>query len=148
MRSRGIYVWRYRTEHSTCSEPLVIGDHVFFGGWDHYLYKFDKRSGELVWKYQLNGESDYGSPISAERMIFLPVGGSTFRYLNPESKEVIWTPGLESKIFNVTPVYNDGKVYISTLNSIGLGVYRSLLRCLPLIPAMGSCSGRLMEAED
>ena len=121
MWSRGIYVWRYRTEHSTCSEPLVIGDHVFFGGWDHYLYKFDKRSGELVWKYQLNGGSDSGAPISAEGMIFLPVGGSTFRCLDPESKEVVWTPGLESKMFNVTPAYNDGKVYISTLNGIGLG---------------------------
>jgi len=117
----GHIVWRYRTERSTCSEPLVIGDHVFFGGWDHYLYKFDKQSGELVWKYQLNGGSDSGAPISAEGMIFLPVGGSTFRCLDPESKEVVWTPGLESKMFNVTLAYNDGKVYISTLNGIGLG---------------------------
>ena len=117
----GHIIWRYRTERSTCSEPLVIGGHVFFGGWDHYLYKFDKRSGKLVWKYQLNGGSDSGSPISAEGMIFLPVGGSTFRCLDPESKEVMWTPGLESKMFNVTPAYNDGKVYISALNGIGLG---------------------------
>ena len=117
----GHIVWRYRTERSTCSEPLVIGDHVFFGGWDHYLYKFDKRSGELIWKYQLNGGSDSGSPISAEGMIFLPVAGSTFRCLDPESKEVIWTPRLEYKMFNVTPAYNDGKVFISTLNGVGLG---------------------------
>ena len=117
----GAILWRYRTERSTCSEPLIIGDHVYFGSWDHYLYKFQKDTGELIWKYQLSGGSDSGSPISGEGKIFLPVGGGIFRALDPETKEVLWTPDLTGKMYNVTPAYHDNTVYLSCLNGRGLG---------------------------
>lgn len=117
----GAIVWRYRTERSTCSEPLIIGEHVYFGSWDHYLYKFNKKTGEYIWKYQLSGGSDSGSPISGEGKIFLPVGGGTFRCLNPETKTVEWTPQLTGKMYNVTPGYHDGNVFLSCLNGRGLG---------------------------
>ncbi|MFY0654940.1 MAG: PQQ-binding-like beta-propeller repeat protein [Cyclobacteriaceae bacterium] len=117
----GTIVWRYRTERSTCSEPLIIGDHVFFGSWDHFLYKFDKKTGENIWKYQLSGGSDSGSAISGEGKIFLPVGGGTFRCLDPETKEVLWTPALKGKMYNVTPGYHNGTVFLSCLNGRGLG---------------------------
>lgn len=117
----GAIVWRYRTERSTCSEPLIIGDYVYFGSWDHYLYKFHKKTGEYIWKYQLSGGSDSGSPISGEGKIFLPVGGGTFRCLDPETKTVEWTPKLTGKMYNVTPGYHDGTVFLSCLNGRGLG---------------------------
>ncbi len=117
----GHIVWRHRTERSTCSEPLVVGDEVFFGSWDHYLYKFDKATGKLKWKYQVNGGLDSGSPVAGEGKVFLPVGGGTFRAIDPKDHKILWTPKLEAKMFNVTPAYHDGVVYISTLNGQGLG---------------------------
>ncbi|QLE02455.1 PQQ-binding-like beta-propeller repeat protein [Galbibacter sp. BG1] len=117
----GAIIWRYRTERSTCTEPLIIEDYVYFGSWDHYLYKFHKKTGEFIWKYQLSGGSDSGAPISGEGKIFLPVGGGVFRCLDPTTKKVLWTPDLKGKMYNVTPGYHDGKVYLSCLNGRGIG---------------------------
>ncbi len=117
----GAILWRYRTERSTCTEPLILGNDVYFGGWDHYMYKFDQATGKLKWKFQLGGGSDSGAPIAGDGKLFLPVGGGTFRALNPETKKVEWIPSLQGKMYNVTPGYHDGKVYLSCLNGQGIG---------------------------
>jgi outer membrane protein assembly factor BamB len=119
--TNGRIKWRYRTERSTCSEPLLVGDMVYFGSWDHYLYSFEKKTGKVLRKYQVSGGLDSGSPISAEGKIFMPVGGASFRCLDHKSGEVLWYPKFAATVFNVTPAYHDSIVYISTLNGRGLG---------------------------
>ena len=119
----GHILWRHRTGRSTCSEPLVIGDYVYFGAWDAFERKFNKYTGELIWKHHLSGSSDSGSPIGYGDRLYLPVGGGKFRCLDANTAEILWLPKLDPESFNVTPAYyhDKGIVYISTLEGVGLG---------------------------
>ncbi|MEX0320980.1 MAG: PQQ-binding-like beta-propeller repeat protein [Puniceicoccaceae bacterium] len=105
----GHIIWRYRTDKSVCSEPMVMGDHVYFGSWDTFLYKFDKRSGVLVWKYS-GGGSDSGVTIGFDGKLVLPGAGMTC--IDAETKELIWKPVLEGSS-NGTPAFHDGQVFVS-----------------------------------
>ena len=126
----GAIRWRYRSDASTCSEPLVDGERVYFGGWDRYYYAFNKRTGKLLWKHQMSGSSDSGVSIAHKGRIYLPVGGGIFRCLDGATGEVLWTPPVSATIYNVTPAYYEGLLFMSALHGrglagvpIGAGVY-------------------------
>ena len=85
----GNIIWRFRTDKSVCSEPMVMGDYVYFGSWDAFLYKFEKRTGKLVWKYA-GGGSDSGVAIGFDGKLILPGAGMTC--IDDETTELIWRP--------------------------------------------------------
>jgi outer membrane protein assembly factor BamB len=117
----GAIRWRYRTEKSLCTEPFVEGETVYFGGWDHYLYAFDRRDGALQWKFQLSGGADSGVPVVADGRIYLSIGGPVFRCLNADTAEVLWEFRRPRCSFNVSPAYHDGRVYVGVQRGMGLG---------------------------
>ncbi len=117
----GEIIWRYRTEKSTCSEPTLDGDQVYFSGWDHFLYAFEKNTGTLRWKFQLSGGGDSGVPVASDMKIYLPVGGNVFRCLDGRTGDVIWRYTQGRNVFNVTPAYHDGRVFLSCWQGTGLG---------------------------
>ncbi|GKX28312.1 hypothetical protein SH1V18_07920 [Vallitalea longa] len=117
----GNIIWRYRTQRSTCTEPVIDGDFVYFGGWDHYLYAFDKTNGKLRWKFQLSGGSDSGAPVAYEGKIYLPIGGDKFRCLDGKTGKVLWEFGEPGMIFNITAAYHEGKVFLSSWHGLGIG---------------------------
>lgn len=118
----GNLIWRRRTMRSTCTEPVVDGNTVFFGGWDHYLYAFNLHNGELNWKYHVGGGCDSGTAIAKDGRVFLPTGGTNrFRCLDGKTGKVLWEfhrPGTE---FNATPAYDGQNVFISVARGKGLG---------------------------
>jgi outer membrane protein assembly factor BamB len=105
----GHIIWRFRTDKSVCSEPMVMGDYVYFGSWDDFLYKFEKRTGKLVWKIA-GGGSDSGVTVGFDGKLILPGAGMTC--VDDETTEVIWKPDLTGST-NGTPAYHDGQVFIS-----------------------------------
>ena len=107
--NNGHIIWRYRTDKSVCSEPMVMGDHVYFGSWDTFLYKFEKRTGKLVWKYA-GGGSDSGVTIGFDGKLVLP--GAGMICIDDETTELLWEPVLEGSS-NGTPAYHDGQVFVS-----------------------------------
>lgn len=106
--NNGNMIWRFRTDKSVCSEPLVMGDYVYFGSWDSFFYKFEKRTGKLVWKYA-GGGSDSGVAIGFEGKIVSP--GAGMACIDAETGELLWYPKLIGDI-NTTPAYHDGQVFI------------------------------------
>lgn len=105
----GHIVWRFRTDKSVCSEPMVMGDCVYFGSWDDFLYKFDKRTGKLIWKYA-GGGTDSGVTIGFDGKLVLPGAGMTC--IDDTTTEILWKPDLTGST-NGTPAYSDGQVFIS-----------------------------------
>jgi outer membrane protein assembly factor BamB len=117
----GAILWRYRTSRSTCSEPVVDGDTVYFGGWDHYLYAFDTRTGALRWKYHVDGALDSGAPLAVGGRVYVPSGDSDrFRCLDGDSGTVLWEFQRERTNFNATPSYDGERIYISINQGTGL----------------------------
>jgi outer membrane protein assembly factor BamB len=107
--NNGNIIWRYRTDKSVCSEPLIMGDYVFFGSWDGFMYKFEKRTGKLVWKL-LGGGSDSGVAIGFDGKLIVPILGHSC--IDAETKEVLWKPELTG-INNCTAAYHDEQVFVS-----------------------------------
>ena len=106
--------WRFRTDKSVCSEPLIIGEHVYFGSWDSFLYKFEKKTGKLVWRLPRGG-SDSGVAIGFDGKLIIPHAGMSC--FDQETAELLWEPDLAGRIqgsLNGTPAYHDGQLFIST----------------------------------
>ena len=112
--NNGNIIWRYRADKSVCSEPLIIGDHVYFGSWDSFLYKFEKKTGKLVYKLPRGG-SDSGVAIGFDGKLIIPHAGMSC--FDQETAELLWEPDLEGRIsgsLNGTPSYHDDQLFIST----------------------------------
>ena len=107
--NNGHIIWRFRTDKSVCSEPMVMGDHVYFGSWDAFLYKFEKRTGKLVWKYDGAG-TDSGVTIGFDGKLISP--GLDMSCLDAETGELLWKPDFTHGT-NSTPAYHDGQVFVS-----------------------------------
>ncbi|MFC2081330.1 PQQ-binding-like beta-propeller repeat protein [Bacteroidota bacterium] len=112
--NNGNIIWRYRTDKSVCSEPLIIGEHVYFGSWDSFLYKFEKKTGKLVWRLPRGG-SDSGVAIGFDGKLIIPHAGMSC--FDQETSKLLWEPELTGRIqgsLNGTPAYHDGQLFIST----------------------------------
>ena len=129
----GAILWRYRTSRSTCSEPVIDGDMVYFGGWDHYFYAFDLFSGQLRWKFHVDGACDSGTAVAKDGRVYLPSGDSDcFRCLDGRTGEIVWEFCRPKTNFNATPSFDGEHVYISINQGTGLcGVWvTSTICCL------------------
>ncbi len=105
----GNIVWRFRTDKSVCSEPMIMGNYVYFGSWDAFLYKFEKSTGKLIWKYDGAG-TDSGVTIGFDGKLISP--GLGMSCLDEATGDVIWKPELTGST-NSTPAYHDGQVFVS-----------------------------------
>ncbi len=113
--STGHMIWRHRFNMSVCSEPCVEGDQVIFGSWDNYMIAFDKKTGRVNWQFQ-GGATDSGVSIIADGRIY-----SKNKCIDARTGELIWEFRDGNSVFNVTPAYHDGKVYMSCWHGLGLG---------------------------
>ena len=112
--NNGNIIWRFRADKSVCSEPLIIGEHVYFGSWDTFLYKFEKKTGKLVYRLPRGG-SDSGVAIGFDGKLIIPHAGMSC--FDQETAELLWEPDLEGRIqgsLNGTPAYHDEQLFIST----------------------------------
>ncbi len=111
----GAIIWRHRFHRSVCSEPAVEGDLVIFGSWDNHLIAFDKKTGAIRWDYQPGG-TDSGVAIFGDGKIYLKN-----RCLEATTGKLLWEFKDGNSVFNTTPAYHDGKVYLSCWHGLGLG---------------------------
>jgi len=111
----GAIVWRHRFAMSVCSEPAVEGDQVIFGSWDNYLIAFDKKTGRVNWQFQ-GGGTDSGVAIFKDGKIYLKN-----KCVDAVTGELLWAYEEPGSVFNITPAYHDGKVYMSCWHGLGLG---------------------------
>jgi outer membrane protein assembly factor BamB len=111
----GHMVWRHRFGMSVCSEPCVEGDQVFFGSWDNYTIAFDKKTGKVNWQLQ-GGATDSGVSIVKNGRIY-----SKNKCIDATTGELIWIYNDGNSVFNTTPAYHNGNVYLSCWHGIGMG---------------------------
>ena len=111
----GAMIWKNQFSLSVCSEPAVEGNVVVFGSWDNYLKAFNKKTGELLWKYNGAG-TDSGVAIIKNGKIFVKN-----KCIDLKSGKLLWEFEDGNNIFNITPAIHDGKVYLSCWHGLGLG---------------------------
>lgn len=127
--SNGHMIWRHRFNMSVCSEPCVEGDQVIFGSWDNYMIAFDKKTGRVNWQFQ-GGGTDSGVSIIADGRIY-----SKNKCIDARTGKLIWEFRDGNSVFNVTPAYHDGKVYMSCWHGLGLGgiCVKAVIYCIDAV---------------
>jgi outer membrane protein assembly factor BamB len=121
----GHILWMYPTAKSVPAEPAVAGDLVYFGSWSRSLYAFNKRTGEVVWKYT-GVALDSGTLIAYRDRVFVPHHANVFTSLDAQTGRVVsagvTAPEAKGKYsdFNATPAFHDGRAFFSARGSMGL----------------------------
>jgi|GEM_PF-498860 len=61
--------WKFKTEGSIVSSPVIYKGILYFGSGDYYVYAIDSLTGELKWKFKTNGRID-ASPVVWEGTVY------------------------------------------------------------------------------
>ena len=112
----GKVVWR----RSTASEstPVVVGDRVYLGAWDHRVYALAVKTGKVIWSTETDGEID-GSPAYAGGTIYVGNNAGSVYALAAKTGAVRWIGRSFSALFRsreyfyATPAVAYGRVFAS-----------------------------------
>lgn len=55
-------MWKIGPGGSSIQRPLIVGETIYFGSFNQFMYAVDKRTGGLVWKYRCDGPIGESSP--------------------------------------------------------------------------------------
>lgn len=118
--SNGQKVWEYQTGGSLVAQPLIADGKIFVGSADFNMYALDAINGKLIWKLAtsnlINSQGAYG-----EGLVFFGSWDRFFYAVDAMTGEMKWKKELGSQIYYApatsTPIYYDGKVFVSTPGS-------------------------------
>jgi outer membrane protein assembly factor BamB len=81
--------WRFDTEGSVISSPAVLGDTVWVGSSDGWLYALDRVNGALHWKRDLQSPISASPTVASGRVIVQTMNGGIYA-LRSNSGDPIW----------------------------------------------------------
>ncbi len=62
--------WQFKCGAHIYTEPLLVGDNVYFGSADGYFYRLNKHTGDKIWQYRI-GREIYSSPLYGNNTFYL-----------------------------------------------------------------------------
>jgi outer membrane protein assembly factor BamB len=74
----GLLVWKFRTEGTVYSNPIIRGDHLIISSCDNRIYMLDRKSGEEVWRYKSEGDIYSKPAISNGIVVFGCLDGCVY----------------------------------------------------------------------
>lgn len=106
----GENVWTVDNDGNLLTAPAISGDTLFFGG--HNLGQFDRESGSLNWKRDLQGESR-APPVVSEEHVFVGLYSGVVAAFDKTSGRKQFSLEPESGGLSA-PVLDDGTVFVGT----------------------------------
>lgn len=101
------------------TEPLIIGNNIFYGSWDGNLYCIDSRSGLLIWKWK-ETKNFYFSPaacklVSDGKSLYLTTPDKIVYSIDANTGNVNWSKDVYDAWESVG-LSNDGKyVFVKSM---------------------------------
>jgi outer membrane protein assembly factor BamB len=121
----GSQLWPpFRTGGAIHSSPIVIGDSLFFGSNDDFLYCLDARTGQLRWKSNERGkpmkltDDAIGSPTYYSGVVYINSNDMKLWAFNSETGRFLWETRLTAPSANIAPVAFNGRIYLAAGASI------------------------------
>ena len=101
-----------------CS-PLVMGEMVVFGSYDHRVYRVSTGDGEQMWSTEVGG-SVLASPVMVEKTLVIATLSGKLSAVEPVDGRTVWTVQLGHPVFG-TPLYTgdtDTGLLVPCVNNI------------------------------
>jgi outer membrane protein assembly factor BamB len=124
--------------HGYCSCPLVVGDRLYVhpgGPKGKSIAALDKKTGNVIWQ-ALDDGAGCGTPVWAEaggapQLIFFTARGAVG--VAPKDGKLLWRYPWKTRFdLNIaTPIYADGKVFISSNYGTGGALFRLTAKGTP-----------------
>jgi outer membrane protein assembly factor BamB len=116
----GKALWTFKTLGEIKSSPVLVGDRVLVGSYDEHLYCFSARSGELLWKFRINGPVHCTAGVM-EGIAYISGCDETFRAIRvADGKEVF---NVSSEAYTgASPLLVAEAAYFGTFNNEVLSI--------------------------
>lgn len=103
--------WRYNTAPVE-SSPLLHGNRLFVGSWDHGVHAINAHNGRRIWRFQADNEVNTSAAWWRGR-IFIGSDGGTLYSLSAKTGRQLWSARSGSgEFWYATPTVAYGRVYI------------------------------------
>jgi outer membrane protein assembly factor BamB len=107
--------WRYNTAPVE-SSPLLRGNRLYFGSWDHGVHAVNAHTGRRIWRFQADNEVNT-SPAYWRGRIYIASDGGTLYALSAKTGKLIWSAQSQARFgsrefWYATPTVAYGRVYI------------------------------------
>lgn len=70
--------WRFKTGAEVLSSPAVVGDSVYVGSADHFLYALNRSDGTVRWKFETEGPVNSSPAVVAGTVFISSVDGNVY----------------------------------------------------------------------
>jgi outer membrane protein assembly factor BamB len=113
--SDGKVLWRF-VAGAIESSPLLVGNTLYFGSWDHHLYALDVRTHRLRWRFLADDELN-SSAAYADGTVYIGSDGGHVYAVAARTGKLRWRASSFSRFgrreyFYATPAVAYGRVYI------------------------------------
>jgi outer membrane protein assembly factor BamB len=111
----GRELWKFKSAPIE-SSPLLKGNRLFVGSWDHGVYALNAGNGKRIWRFEADNEVNTSAAYWKGR-IFIASDGGTLYSLSAKSGKLLWSAQSQStfgsrEFFYATPTVAHGRVYI------------------------------------
>ncbi len=102
--------WRYKTAPVE-SSPLLHGNRLYVGSWDHGVHAINAKTGKRIWRFQANNEVNTSAAWWRGRIIIADDSGTLYA-LSAKTGRLLWSSGAGTEFWYATPTIAYGRVYI------------------------------------
>jgi outer membrane protein assembly factor BamB len=111
----GRELWRFKSAPIE-SSPLLKGNRLFVGTWDHGVYAINADNGRRIWRFGADNEVNTSAAYWKGR-IFIASDGGTLYSLSARTGRLLWSAQSQSRFgsrefWYATPTVAYGRVYI------------------------------------
>ncbi len=106
----GLLKWESSARMAIKSTPAVAGDLVTATSWDHFIYAFNKSTGDPLWSADL-GERSQSSPsfVSESSLVIYGVEKKGFQATNISTGKVVWQLPFSDRNLMTSPLITFNK---------------------------------------
>jgi outer membrane protein assembly factor BamB len=102
--------WRYKTQPVE-SSPLLHGNRLFVGSWDHGVHAINAKTGRRIWRFSADNQVNTSAAYWRGR-VFIGSDGGTLYSLSAKTGRLLWSSGAGTEFWYATPTVAYGRVYI------------------------------------
>lgn len=120
----GTLAWQFRTGAQVRSSPTLVGNYLYFGSDDDFVYCVDTKTGNLRWKSNDRGKSfqlsddAVGSPTYYNGVIYINSADMKMWAIQADTGRVMWLQRLTAPSVDISPVSFNGRIYLAAGSSI------------------------------